>query len=65
VLIAMLWKFHNSRTGYCFPSYETIAAAASCCRDTVYEASGRSKRPAKLRFVQTNAATISWAFAGL
>ncbi|MGA2903830.1 MAG: helix-turn-helix domain-containing protein [Candidatus Korobacteraceae bacterium] len=38
VLIAMLWKFHNSRTGYCFPSYETIAASAKCCRDTVYEA---------------------------
>jgi hypothetical protein len=38
VLIAMLWKFHNSRTGYCFPSYETIAAAAKCCRDTVKEA---------------------------
>lgn len=38
VLSAMLWKFHNSRTGYCFPSYETIAAAAKCCRDTVYEA---------------------------
>lgn len=38
VLIAMLWKFHNSRTGYCFPSYETIAATAKCCRATVYEA---------------------------
>ena len=38
VLSAMLWKFHNSRTGYCFPSYETIAAAAKCCRDTVKEA---------------------------
>ena len=38
VLSAMLWKFHNSRTGYCYPSYETIAAAARCCRDTVYEA---------------------------
>jgi len=38
VLIAMLWKFHNSRSGYCFPSYETIAATAKCCRDTVYEA---------------------------
>ena len=38
VLSAMLWKFHNSRSGYCFPSYETIAAAARCCRDTVYEA---------------------------
>jgi len=38
VLSALLWKFHNSRTGFCFPSYETIAAAARCCRDTVYEA---------------------------
>ena len=38
VLSAMLWRFHNSRTGYCFPSYETIAASAKCCRDTVYEA---------------------------
>jgi Helix-turn-helix domain len=38
VLNVMLWVFHNSRTGYCFPSYETIAAAAKCCRDTVYEA---------------------------
>jgi len=38
VLSVMLWKFHNSRTGYCFPSYETIATAAKCCRDTVYEA---------------------------
>jgi hypothetical protein len=38
VLSDMLWKFHNSRSGYCFPSYETIAAAARCCRDTVYEA---------------------------
>jgi hypothetical protein len=38
VLSALLWKFHNSRTGFCFPSYETIATAAKCCRDTVYEA---------------------------
>jgi len=38
VLKAMLWEFHNNRTGYCFPSYETIAEKARCCRDTVYEA---------------------------
>jgi hypothetical protein len=38
VLSALLWKFHNSRTGFCFPRYETIATAAKCCRDTVYEA---------------------------
>src|SRR3954469_9558601 len=38
VLEALLWGFHNSRDGRCFPSYETIAAKAECCRDTVYEA---------------------------
>jgi hypothetical protein len=38
VLAALLWGFHNSRDGRCFPSYESIAARAQCCRDTVYEA---------------------------
>jgi hypothetical protein len=38
VLKTLLWEFHNPKTGYCFPSYETIAGRAQCCRDTVYEA---------------------------
>ncbi len=38
VLAALLWGFHNSQDGRCFPSYETIAGRAGCCRDTVYEA---------------------------
>jgi hypothetical protein len=38
VLDALLWGFHNSTSGLCFPSYEAIAAKAGCCRDTVYEA---------------------------
>jgi hypothetical protein len=38
VLEALLWGFHNSKSGACFPSYETIAAKAECCRDTVYQA---------------------------
>ena len=38
VLRALLWAFHNSHTGCCFPGYEAIAAKAECCRDTVYEA---------------------------
>ena len=38
VLEALLWAFHNSRDGRCFPSYESIAAKAECNRDTVYEA---------------------------
>jgi helix-turn-helix protein len=38
VLEALLWGFHNARSGLCFPSYETIAAAAHCARSTVAEA---------------------------
>jgi hypothetical protein len=38
VLEALLWGFHNSRSGVCFPSYERIAERAECSRTTVYEA---------------------------
>jgi hypothetical protein len=38
VFEALLWGFHNSKTGLCFPSYEAIAAKAKCCIRTVYEA---------------------------
>jgi hypothetical protein len=35
VFEALLWKFHNEKTGLCFPGYEAIAAAAGCTRSTV------------------------------
>ena len=38
VLEALLWGFHNARSGCCFPSYEAIAAKAECARSTVAEA---------------------------
>ena len=38
VLQALLWGFHNSRSGCCFPSYEAIATKAECARSTVAEA---------------------------
>jgi hypothetical protein len=38
VLEALLWAFHNARSGLCFPSYEKIAEAAACARSTVAEA---------------------------
>jgi hypothetical protein len=38
VLEALLWGFHNSRSGVCFPGYEAIAAKAECARSTVAEA---------------------------
>jgi hypothetical protein len=38
VLEALLWAFHNAKSGLCFPSYEAIAEAAACARSTVAEA---------------------------
>jgi Helix-turn-helix domain len=38
VLEALLWGFHNAKSGFCFPSYERIAEAAHCARSTVAEA---------------------------
>jgi hypothetical protein len=38
VLQALLWRFHNSRDGRCFPSYAAIADRAGCARSTVAEA---------------------------
>jgi hypothetical protein len=36
VLRALLWRFHNADAGgRCFPSYERIASAARCHRDSV------------------------------
>ena len=38
VLEALLWAFHNAKSGLCFPSYEKIAERAGCARSTVAEA---------------------------
>jgi len=38
VLEALLWAFHNAKSGLCYPSYETIAEKAGCARSTVAEA---------------------------
>jgi hypothetical protein len=35
VLRALLRRFYCKATGECFPSYDTIAEAAGCCRETV------------------------------
>jgi AraC-like DNA-binding protein len=37
VAIALLWTFHNARSGLCFPSYAKIAAAAGCAEKYVAE----------------------------
>jgi Helix-turn-helix domain len=38
VLWALLYRCHNSKTGFCFPSLKTIAERAECAVDTVNEA---------------------------
>jgi len=38
VLRALLWGFHNTHTGRCFPSYDAIAEAAKVDRATVARA---------------------------
>jgi hypothetical protein len=35
VLEALLWGFHNAKSGQCMPSYDTIAERAGCARSTV------------------------------
>jgi Helix-turn-helix domain len=35
VLEALLWGFHNAKSGLCFPSYERIAEAAGCARSSI------------------------------
>jgi hypothetical protein len=35
VLRALLRRFYSHRDGTCFPSYDAIAQAAGCCRETV------------------------------
>ena len=38
MLEALLWGFHNARSGLCFPGYEAIVERAGCARSTVAEA---------------------------
>jgi Helix-turn-helix domain len=52
VLEALLWAFHNAKSGLCFPSYETIAGAAHCARSTVAEALKALEEAGILTWVQ-------------
>ena len=52
VLEALLWGFHNAKSGLCFPSYERIAEAAGCARSTVAEALKALEEAGVLSWVQ-------------
>jgi hypothetical protein len=51
VFNALLWGFHNARSGLCFPSYEAIAEKAGCARSTVAEALQALQRAGVLSWV--------------
>jgi hypothetical protein len=51
VFVALLWTFHNARTGLCFPSYESIADTAGCARSTVHAAIKRLEAAGLLTWV--------------
>jgi hypothetical protein len=52
VLEALLWAFHNAKSGLCFPSYERIAEAAGCARSTGAEALKALEEAGVLTWVQ-------------
>jgi DNA-binding MarR family transcriptional regulator len=51
VLEALLWGFHNARSGLCFPSLATIAKQAKCSPSTVAEAIKKLERVGLLSWV--------------
>jgi hypothetical protein len=51
VLEALLWLFHNCKSGLCFPSYESIAAKAKCSRSHVGAAIKRLEAAGLLTWV--------------
>jgi Helix-turn-helix domain len=52
VLEALLWGFHNAKSGLCFPAYERIAETAGCARSTVAEALRALEEAGILSWVQ-------------
>jgi AraC-like DNA-binding protein len=52
VLQALVWLIHDSRSGQCNPSYETIASKAHCARSTVAEAISALEAAGILSWVQ-------------
>ena len=66
VLEALLWAFHNARSGLCFPSYKAIAEAAGCAASTDAEAIKALEAAGVLTWVNrlkksASVAPISWA----
>ena len=51
VLEALLWGFHNARSGLCFPGYARIAERAGCAVSTVGEAIKMLERAGLLTWV--------------
>jgi hypothetical protein len=59
VFAALLMGFHNCGSGRCFPSYDRIAGATGCCRQTV-AASIASLEAAGLLSVANRLVRVRW-----
>ena len=46
VLEALLWAFHNARSGLCFPSYEKIAGSSASPKPAATSSAVVSAKPA-------------------
>ena len=57
VLEALLWSFHNGKTGLCFPSLAKIAEAAHCARSTVQKALEALARAADVKRLSLHRST--------
>jgi Helix-turn-helix domain len=60
VLSALLWGFHNTGSGKCFPSYEAIAERAGCARSTVAAAIRALERAGILTWVHPIRRVREW-----
>jgi hypothetical protein len=60
VLGALLWGFHNAKSGRCFPSYERIAEQADCSRASVYSAIHALERAGILTWVNRIVRVREW-----
>jgi DNA-binding MarR family transcriptional regulator len=61
VLEALLWGFHNAKSGLCYPGYERIAEAAGCAYSTVSAAIQALEEAGLLEWVNRLKRVREWA----
>lgn len=65
VLGALLYGFHNAKTGWCYPSYERIAEVAGCARSTAASATKALEAAGLLSWVNRMRRVYEWKIGPL